>query len=81
VRAIEGLWLGLPPLAPLIPEQLQRSVRDHAEILRQLQARSARGAAAALRRHIRTAGDALARHLREQGQAGRSPVRAERTMA
>jgi DNA-binding GntR family transcriptional regulator len=81
VRAIEGLWLGLPPLAPLIPEQLQRSVRDHAEILRQLQARSARGAAAALRRHIRTAGDALASHLREQGQGGRSPVRAQRTMA
>ncbi len=82
VRAIEGVWRGLPPLAPLLlPEQLQRSVRDHAEILRQLQARSARGAAAALRRHIGAAGDALARHLREQEASGRSPVREGRTMS
>jgi DNA-binding GntR family transcriptional regulator len=80
VRAIEGLWLGFPPLAPLLlPEQLQRSVGDHSEILRQLQAGSGRGAAAALRRHIRAAGDALVRHLRGEGEGGRSPARSGST--
>lgn len=64
-RVIEGLWSGLPPLAPVVvPDQMPRSVTEHAEILRQLEARSARGAAAAVRRHVRNAGRALLDCLR-----------------
>jgi DNA-binding GntR family transcriptional regulator len=77
VRAIEALWSGLPPLAPaVLPDQLWRSVREHAEILRHLESRSARGAAAALRRHIRGAGTALVAALQARGgQTGAGGVR------
>ncbi|MCS7235518.1 MAG: GntR family transcriptional regulator [Armatimonadota bacterium] len=77
VRAIEALWSGLPPLAPVVlPDQLWRSVREHAEILRQLEVQSARGAAAALRRHIRGAGAALVAALQARSrQTGSGGVR------
>ncbi len=68
VRAIEAVWSGLPPLAALaVPEQLPRLVRDHAEIVHQLEMRSARGAGAAMRRHVGQAGEALVRSLRRRG--------------
>ncbi|MDR5674894.1 MAG: GntR family transcriptional regulator [Armatimonadota bacterium] len=73
VRAIEAAWSGLAPLAALaLPEQLPRLVRDHAEILRHLEARSGRGAGAAMRRHVRQAGEVLVRSLRcrQGGPAG-----------
>jgi len=67
VRTIEALWSGLPPLVPVVlPDQLSRSVRDHGELLRQLEARSARGAAAAMRRHIEGARQALEAALRSR---------------
>lgn len=79
VQIIEALWLGLPPLAPvLLPEQLTRSVREHGEVLRQLEARSSRGAAAAMRRHIAAAHRALDETLRDRGssqqESRRSPA-------
>lgn len=78
VRAIEALWSGLPPLAPVVlPEQLARSVREHAHILHQLELRSGRGVAAALRRHIRGAGQALVEALRGRGAAREESGRAE----
>lgn len=78
VRAIEALWSGLPPLAPVVlPEQLARSVRDHADVLRQLEARSGRGAAAAMRRHIRTAGRALVEAWGKRGDLQEESARVE----
>jgi DNA-binding GntR family transcriptional regulator len=60
VRIIKGLWLGVPPLTPIMLEgRIKRSQREHEEIIKRLQARDAAGAAAALDRHIDNAGAEL----------------------
>ncbi len=67
-QAIEALWSGLPPLVPVVlPGWLARAVREHGEVLRQLEARSVQGAAAAMREHIRGARQALLATLRTRG--------------
>jgi DNA-binding GntR family transcriptional regulator len=60
VRIIKGLWLGVPPLTPIMLEgRIRRSQKEHEEIIKRLQARDAAGAAAALDRHIDNAGHEL----------------------
>lgn len=60
VRMIRGLWLGVPPLTPMVLEgRTERSQREHEEIIDRLRARDATGAARALERHIATAGTEL----------------------
>lgn len=60
VRIIRGLWLGVPPLTPIMLEgRIRRSQKEHEEIIKRLQARDAVGAAAALDRHIDNAGAEL----------------------
>jgi DNA-binding GntR family transcriptional regulator len=57
VRIIRGLWLGVPPLTPIVLEgRIKRSQKEHEEIVRRLEARDSVGAAAALDRHIDNAG-------------------------
>jgi len=60
VRMIRGLWLGVPPLTPMVLEgRTERSQREHEEIIDRLRARDAAGAARALERHIANAGTEL----------------------
>ncbi len=60
VRMIRGLWLGVPPLTPMVLEgRTERSQSEHEEIIDRLRARDAAGAARALDRHINNAGAEL----------------------
>jgi DNA-binding GntR family transcriptional regulator len=60
VRMIRGLWLGVPPLTPMVLEgRTERSQSEHGEIIDRLRARDAAGAAGALDRHIANAGAEL----------------------
>jgi DNA-binding GntR family transcriptional regulator len=60
VRIIRGLYVGVPPLTPIMLEgRLSRSQTEHEEIMRLLTARDESGAAAAMDRHIRNAGAEL----------------------
>ncbi len=64
VRLIGGLWLGVPPLTPILLEgRMRRSQKEHDEIMKRLAARDAVGAAAALERHIDNAGSELMRAM------------------
>lgn len=64
VRLIGGLWLGVPPLTPMMLEgRMRRSQKEHDEIIRRLAARDPAGAAAALERHIDNAGSELMRSM------------------
>ena len=57
VRIIRGLWLGVPPLTPIVLDgRIKRSQKEHEEIVRRLEAKDSAGAAAALDRHIDNAG-------------------------
>ena len=57
VRIIRGLWLGVPPLTPIVLEdRLRRSQKEHEEIVERLAARDGAGASAALDQHIDNAG-------------------------
>jgi DNA-binding GntR family transcriptional regulator len=60
VRIIRGLWLGVPPLTPIVLEgRISRSQKEHEEIVSRLAARDGTGAARALDRHIENAADEL----------------------
>jgi DNA-binding GntR family transcriptional regulator len=60
VRIIRGLWLGVPPLTPIVLEgRISRSQKEHEEIVNRLAARDGAGAARALDRHIENAADEL----------------------
>ncbi len=57
VRIIRSLWLGVPPLTPILLEgRIKRSQKEHEEIVSRLEARDGPGAAAALDHHIEIAG-------------------------
>jgi DNA-binding GntR family transcriptional regulator len=72
VRIIKGLWLGVPPLTPIMLEgRIRRSQKEHEEIFKRLEARDAAGAAAALDRHIDNAGAELIETI----ETTRSPKR------
>lgn len=65
VRIIRGLWLGVPPLTPVVLEgRIDRSQREHKKIVDRLRQRDAAGAAAALDRHIANAGAEFSRTLK-----------------
>jgi DNA-binding GntR family transcriptional regulator len=75
VRLIGGLWLGVPPLTPIMLEgRMRRSQKEHDEIIKRLAARDATGAAAALERHIDNAGNELMRSMPE-GKTAAPPRR------
>src|SRR4029079_12956467 len=57
VRMIRSLWLGVPPLTPILLEgRIKRSQKEHEAIVKHLVARDGPGAALAVDRHIETAG-------------------------
>jgi len=75
VRMIKGLWLGVPPLTPMVLEgRTERSQSEHAELIDRLRARDSAGAARALDRHIANAGTELRRTL--DATRGSKPRRA-----
>jgi DNA-binding GntR family transcriptional regulator len=60
VSIIRRLYVGVPPLTPIMLEgRLGRSQKEHEEIMRRLVARDQSGAAAAMDRHIGNAGAEL----------------------
>ncbi len=60
VRIIRRLYVGVPPLTPIMLEgRLGRSHKEHEEIMKRLVARDEAGAAAAMDRHIGNAGAEL----------------------
>ena len=60
VRIIRGLWQGVPPLTPIMLEgRIERSQKEHEEIVKCLADGDARGASRALDRHIDNAGGEL----------------------
>ncbi len=64
VRLIRGLWLGVPPLTPMVLEgRIDRSQKEHARIINALKARNSTQAAKALDRHIANAGAELRRSI------------------
>jgi DNA-binding GntR family transcriptional regulator len=68
VRIIRSLWLGVPPLTPILLEgRIKRSQKEHEEIVRRLEARDGVGAAAALDRHIEIAGVELMETIASHG--------------
>jgi DNA-binding GntR family transcriptional regulator len=73
VRMIRSLWLGVPPLTPILLEgRIKRSQREHEEIVKRLEARDGPGAAAALDRHIEIAGVELVETIGAHGNKGRA---------
>jgi DNA-binding GntR family transcriptional regulator len=78
VRMIHGLYIGVPPLTPLLLEgRISRSQQEHGEIMDRLAARDAVGAARAMDRHIENAGIELRNSMHDTGEA-RQPNKAER---
>jgi DNA-binding GntR family transcriptional regulator len=71
VRIIRGLYIGVPPLTPIVLEgRIARSQQEHKEIMERLAARDAAGAASAMDRHIENAGAELRKSLDETGDDG-----------
>lgn len=69
VRMIESLWSGRPPLTPLqVPEQAERSVKEHEELLSALTARDGERVAGLLEAHILNARDALLNHYARESK-------------
>ena len=78
VRMIRGLYIGVPPLTPILLEgRIARSQKEHAEIMDRLAARDAAGAARAMDRHIENAGVELRKSMHGSGEA-RQEDKAER---
>ena len=75
VRIIRGLWLGVPPLTPImLRDRIKRSQKEHEEIVKRLAAGDGPGAAQALDRHIDNAGVEL---IETMATARRSKRRAK----
>ncbi|MEO8666928.1 MAG: GntR family transcriptional regulator [Bauldia sp.] len=73
VRIIRSLWLGVPPLTPILLEgRIKRSQKEHEEIVKCLQAGNGPGTAAALDRHIEIAGVELVETIASHGSKGRT---------
>jgi len=67
VRLIRGLWHGVPPLTPIVlAGRIDRSQRQHGEIVDNLRKRDPAGAARALAEHIDTAGEELRASIERQ---------------
>jgi DNA-binding GntR family transcriptional regulator len=78
VRIIRSLYIGVPPLTPIVLEgRIARSQQEHKEIMERLAARDAAGAARAMDRHIENAGAELRNSLDGAGDA-RPPAATER---
>jgi len=75
VRIIRSLYIGVPPLTPIVLEgRIARSQQEHKEIMERLAAGDAAGAARAMDRHIENAGAELRQSL--DGIGGDTPPRA-----
>jgi DNA-binding GntR family transcriptional regulator len=78
VRMIRGLYIGVPPLTPIVLEgRIARSQLEHKEIMERLAARDAAGAARAMDRHIENAGAELRKSMHGTNEA-RQPAAAGR---
>jgi DNA-binding GntR family transcriptional regulator len=64
VRMIQSLWSGLMPLTPMaVPGQLERSSREHEDIMRALKDKQQNSLESLMRDHIEHARMALQAHL------------------
>jgi len=78
VRIIRGLYVGVPPLTPILLEgRIGRSQQEHEEIMKRLAAHDGAGAAQAMDRHIGNAGAEL-RKTMEVAVDHKSPTKTKR---